>query len=69
LQHLVTKGLTATADLWLDIQAGYAWVHRTARILTHPEQYTTQDVQRQYQSQLDECIASPKFFLASLYNW
>ncbi|GHO56308.1 hypothetical protein KSB_47830 [Ktedonobacter robiniae] len=54
MQHLVTKGLTATADLWPDVQAGYAWVHRAAHILAHSEQHTAQNVQQQYQSLLDE---------------
>ena len=50
----MTKGLNATANLWPDVQAGYAWVHRAAHILANPEQDTAQDVQRQYQSMLDE---------------
>lgn len=54
LQHLVTRGLTATADLWPDVQTGYTWVRRAAYILANPDQHTAQEVQRQYQSLLDE---------------
>jgi hypothetical protein len=36
----MTKGLTATADLWPDVQTGYAWVHRAAHILTNADQHT-----------------------------
>jgi hypothetical protein len=54
LQRLVTKGLTATADLWPDVQAGYAWVHRAAHILANPEQHAAHEVRQQYQSLLDE---------------
>ena len=50
----MTKGLTATADLWPDVQAGYAWVYRAAHILANADQHPAQEVQRQYQSLLDE---------------
>lgn len=35
LHHLLIQGLTTTAVLWPDVQAGYGWVHRVAHLLTN----------------------------------
>ncbi|GHO72213.1 hypothetical protein KSC_111050 [Ktedonobacter sp. SOSP1-52] len=64
LHHLLTKGLTTTADLWPDVQAGYQWVHRAAHLLTNTEQRSASEVQQLYQSLLDEmqqeaCASEP----------
>jgi hypothetical protein len=50
----VKKGLTATTDLWPDVQAGYTLVHRATHILANADQHTAQEVQRQYRALLDE---------------
>jgi hypothetical protein len=54
LHRLLTKGLTTTAALWPDVQAGYGWVHRAAHLLTNAEQQSANEVQQNYQSLLDE---------------
>lgn len=64
LHRLLTKGLTTTADLWPDVQAGYRWVHRAAHLLTNAEQRSASEVQQHYQSLLDEmqpeaCASEP----------
>lgn len=64
LHRLLTNGLTTTADLWPDVQAGYGWVHRAARLLTNSEQRSASEVQQHYQPLLDEmqqeaCASEP----------
>ncbi len=54
LYRLLTKGLTATAILWPDVQAGYGWVHRAASLLTNAEQWSAEEVRQHYQSLLNE---------------
>ncbi|WP_085954444.1 transposase [Ktedonobacter racemifer] len=54
LHQLLTKGLTTTAALWPDVQAGYAWVHRAAHLLANAEQQAAKEVQENYLSLLDE---------------
>ncbi len=46
--------MTATADLWPGVQAGYGWVHRAAHLLTNSEQRSADEVHQHYQSLLDE---------------
>jgi hypothetical protein len=44
--------------LWPDVQAGYAWVHRAAHILTNPDHLPSTEVQRQYEDVLAEMRSS-----------
>ena len=40
LQHLLTKGVKATATLWPPLQSAYEQVHQAAPILANPQQHT-----------------------------
>jgi hypothetical protein len=54
LYQLVTKGITATEQLWFDVQEGYAFVHRAAHILTNADYLASKEVQQQYEELLEE---------------
>jgi hypothetical protein len=58
LKQLLTKGLVATEQLWPDVQAGYAWVHRAAHILTNPNHLPSTQVRQQYEDVLTEMRSS-----------
>src|SRR5712692_3047569 len=52
MQFFLTRGLTETTALWLDIQQGYAWVYRAAHILTNDEKQTAAQVSHAYEDLL-----------------
>lgn len=52
LQHLLSKGLQATADLWPPLERAYQFVHQAAHILANPEQETGQRVCERYRAHL-----------------
>ncbi len=52
LQHLLTKGLQATADLWPPLERAYRFVHQAAHILANPEQDTGSRVCERYRAHL-----------------
>ena len=54
LQSLLTHGLTATADLWPDIERGYGWVHQAAQLLDNPDGLSVWAVRRTYHRLLAE---------------
>jgi hypothetical protein len=54
LHRLLTKGVAATEQLWPDVQAGYALVHRAAHVLANAEHLSSKEVQRQYEELLEE---------------
>jgi hypothetical protein len=58
LDRLLTKGLAATEPLWPDIQAGYAWVHRAAHVLTNTDHLSSTEVRQQYEDLLAEMRSS-----------
>jgi len=52
LQHLLLKGLQATAPLWPPLERAYRFVHQGAHILANPEQETGQHVCERYRAHL-----------------
>ena len=48
LQHLLTKGLQATAALWPPLQRAYGWVHQATQILANEERFTGTQVREDY---------------------
>jgi hypothetical protein len=48
LQHLLTKGLQATATLWPPLQSAYKLVHQAAAILTNESHHTGAQVRERY---------------------
>ena len=54
LHQLLTKGIAATEQLWPDVQAGYALVHRAAHVLTNVDHLSSKEVQQQYERLLEE---------------
>jgi hypothetical protein len=54
LHRLLTKGIAATEQLWPEVQAGYALVHRAAHVLTNVDHLSSKEVQQQYESLLEE---------------
>ena len=52
LQHLLSKGLQATAALWPPLERAYGFVHHAAHILANPEQDTGQRVCERYRAHL-----------------
>ena len=52
LQHLLTKGLQATATLWPPLERASRFVHQAAHILANPEQDTGQHVCERYRAHL-----------------
>ena len=48
----LTKGLTQTAPFWLDVEQGYAWVHRAAHLLANDEKQTAGQVRQSYEDLL-----------------
>jgi hypothetical protein len=48
LQHLLTKGLQATATLWPPLQSAYEQVHQAAHILANPQQHSGTQVRERY---------------------
>lgn len=63
LQHLLTKGLQATADLWPPIERAYQFVHQATHILANPEQDVGQSVRARYLAhlvQMQDEIASAR---------
>ena len=52
LHHLLTKGLQATAALWLPLQNAYRFLHQAKAILANPEQDTGQCVRERYLAHL-----------------
>jgi hypothetical protein len=54
LHRLLTKGIAATEQLWPEVQAGYALVHRAAHVLTNDDHLSSKEVQQQYERLLEE---------------
>ena len=54
LQRLLTAGLAKTADLWPRIRQAYAWVHRTARLLSTAHGRDVLLVRREYRYLLSQ---------------
>ena len=54
LHRLLTKGIAATEQLWPEVQAGYALVHRAAHVLTNEDHLSSKEVQQQYERLLEE---------------
>lgn len=54
MRAFLTKGLTTTASLWLDVRQGYAWVHHAAHILANEEKLSASGVRLNYESLLRE---------------
>jgi len=54
LHRLLTKGIAATEQLWPEVQAGYALVHRAAHVLTNGDHLSSKEVQQQYERLLEE---------------
>ena len=52
--RLLTKGVAATEPSWFDVQAGYGWVHRAARVLANADHLSSKEVQRCYEELLEE---------------
>jgi hypothetical protein len=48
MRLFLAKGPTETVSLWSDVQQGYAWVHRAARILTNDEKQAAAQVRHTY---------------------
>ncbi len=48
LQHLLTKGMKATASLWPPLQSAYKLVHQAKEILANSEQHTGLQVRERY---------------------
>ena len=48
LQHLLSKGVKATATLWPPLQRAYEQVHQAAHILANPQQHTGTQVRERY---------------------
>ncbi len=48
LQHLLSKGVKATATLWPPLQSAYEQVHQAAHILANPQQHTGTQVRERY---------------------
>jgi hypothetical protein len=48
LDTLLTRGLTATASLWPDIQAAYAWVRQAAHVLANDAGHAAATVRQAY---------------------
>src|SRR5204862_5142034 len=48
LDTLLTRGLTATASLWPDIQAAYAWVRQAAHALANDAGHAAATVRQAY---------------------
>lgn len=48
LRTLLERGLSQTQAWWPTIRAAYAWVHRAAHLLKHPEGRTGAQVRRRY---------------------
>lgn len=55
----LTKGLTKTAVLWLDVEQGYAWVHRAAHLLSNDEELKAPVVRQRYEMLLAEMGQAP----------
>src|SRR5260370_28549873 len=51
--RLLTKGIAATEQLWPDVQAGYALVHRAAHVLTNVDHRITR---KRYNNSMRECL-------------
>ena len=48
LQGTLQRGLSQTADLWPDVEKGFAYVHQAARILHNPDEAEGRTVRRRY---------------------
>lgn len=59
MRLFLAKGLTETVALWLDVEQGYAWVHRAAHILSNDEQHTAAQVRQTYETLLAEIEQAP----------
>lgn len=53
MRRLLHKAQEATASLWPDVQAAFAWVHEAAEILENRAQETGEAVRRRYAALLD----------------
>lgn len=59
MRVFLTKGLTETASLWLDVEQGYVWVHRAAHLLSNDEHRTATEVRQSYEALLAEMEQMP----------
>jgi hypothetical protein len=54
MRSFLTKGLTETAALWLDVKQGYAWVHHAAHLLSNDDKLEASGVRQSYETLLTE---------------
>ena len=59
MQVFLTKGLTETSTLWVEVQLGYTWVHRAAHILANDEKLSAAGVRQTYETLLTEMERTP----------
>jgi hypothetical protein len=59
MRFFQTKGLAETHALWADVEMGYKWVHRAARLLTNDEKQTASQVRQNYEILLTEMEQAP----------
>ena len=57
MQHLLARGLQATASLWPLLTLAYGWVHQAAHILANHEELTGEQVRAQYEQLLEQMDA------------
>jgi len=59
MRAFLTKGLTETDPLWADVEQGYAWVHRAARLLSNDQKQEASEVRQAYEDLLAEMEQAP----------
>jgi len=56
LRALVSRGLTATAPLWPEMERAYAWVHQAAHLLANAEQRSVEELRQAYAALLADMV-------------
>lgn len=59
MRAFLTKGLTETAALWPDVEQGYAWVHKTAHLLSNDDKLAASGVRQTYETLLADMEQTP----------
>lgn len=59
MHTFLTKGLTETHLLWIDVEKGYQWVHRAAHLLTNEGKQDASQVSQAYEALLAEMVQAP----------
>lgn len=54
LKSIVDRGLEQTAELWPEVQQGFAWVHHAAAILKNESQHSGKGVRQAYRRHLQQ---------------